>query len=109
MMASVLTMASSVTCSDQGKAITPSTAKLTVGGKPVLLKTDVPNWTIIGCTQTGTNQVPCTKVLSIAVGASHKLTVGNVPVLLDTLNGTANGSPENAISATAKQSKLAAS
>ena len=58
-MANVLTTAGSVACQHQGAVAAPAgAAKLTVGGKPVLLVDQVSAWTITGCTQTGPGMTP---------------------------------------------------
>src|SRR6266852_7198224 len=107
-MANALTTGSQISCAHQGIASTTSSAKLTVGGNPVLLANGFSAWAIGGCTQVGTGLTPCAKIAAISVGQATKLSVGGVAVLFDSLVGTTNGSPVNTLSATANQSKLSA-
>lgn len=111
-MAKVLTTASTVICGHGGTATLSSSAKLTVGGHPVLLASDSASWPFDpGCSQkdTSKSQVQCAAINSISAGTSTKLTVGGVAVLLDTLGGMTTGSPLNTdLSATAGQNKLEA-
>lgn len=101
-MPAVLTTASTVTCATQGTVTPVSGARLRVGGRPVLLATQVPTWTVAGCKR----QTPCATVAPPTAGAATKLTVGGIPVLLDTL--AALGSSGDPVTATANQSTLTA-
>jgi len=115
-MAKVLTEATNLTCPNNGTVSKSSSAKLRVSGHAVLLESQVPGWTIPGvpdpsaCTQTDTSsgQVPCTKVISVTAGQAAKLTVGGSKVLLDSLEATTNGVPNNALSASPGAAKLQA-
>jgi hypothetical protein len=107
-MGSVLTTGSTISCKHGGTATLSSSAKLRVGGNPVLLKADATTWAFTKCGQVGTGLTPCTNIVSLSAGEAGKLTVGGVPVLLDSLAGQTNGKPENTLSATAGQNKLTA-
>ena len=101
-MPQVLTTASAITCATQGKVTPASGAKLRVGGRPVLLASQVPTWAVAGCQK----NTPCATVAAPTAGAATKLTVGGVAVLLDTL--AAQGSSGDPVTATANQSTLTA-
>src|SRR6266545_2066852 len=115
-MAGVLTTASNVTCGHApGKVQTSSTAKLTVSGRPVLLKSSIAGSSVSGCStpsDPNSGSVTCTLVTSVTTGDATKLTAGHAPVTLDTLaggtNGTVSGTPQTLLSATAGQTKLTA-
>lgn len=116
-MPNVLTTGTSVTCGHQGKVSTNGTAKLTVNGQNVLLRSGVegqsvknnPPADLDSCTTKKTNTTsPCAAVLSVSTGEATKLKVGGKPVLLDTLMGTTNGNPPGTLSVQANQSKLRA-
>jgi hypothetical protein len=73
-----------------------SSAKLTVGEKPVLLSNQVSSWSISGCTtvtnpQSGTKQ--CLTVVSESGGDAAKLSAGGVAVLLDSAVAQSDGAP----------------
>ncbi len=106
----VLTTGNSITCQNSGTVTTVSTAKLKVGGDPVLLKGEISNWSIAGCGQTNANagEVQCTKMLSAAGGDSARLKSMGDTVLLEGLNGTTNGAPKNGLSAQSGQKLLKA-
>lgn len=116
-MGAVLTTASSVTCAPAaaathgGTVAVSSSAKLSIGGKPVLLKAGVDQKTISGCKNPTTSTVkPCAKVGSLVTGEASKLTVGHAAVLLaDRLAGLsvdASGVTQGSLQATANHSKL---
>ena len=105
-MANVLTTGSTVACLHSGTATLSSSAKLSVGGKPVLLESEATSWPITQCKQVGTGLTPCTTIVSVS--AASTLTVGGVPVLLDSLTGTTNGNPDKSLSAIGDQTKLTA-
>lgn len=106
----VLTTASTITCKDSGTVTTDSTAKLTVKGKPVLLKGEISKWSIAGCTQTNANasETQCSSMLSADGGDSARLKSMGETVLLEGLNGTTNGAPKNGLSAKAGHTLLKA-
>jgi hypothetical protein len=98
--ANVLTEATTLSCAHKGTVSKSSTAKLQVGGDPVLLEEQVPSWTIPpgvppGCARINTQagEKPCTKVASPTDGTAAKLTVGGSKVLLDSLQATTDGQP----------------
>ena len=99
--ANVLTEATTVSCAHKGEVSKSSTAKLQLGGHPVLLENQMPSWTIPtgtvppGCTRINTQagEKPCTKVASPTAGTATKLTVGGSKVLLDSLQATTDGLP----------------
>jgi hypothetical protein len=99
--ANVLTEATTVNCSHKGEVSKSSTAKLQVGGHPVLLENQVSSWTIPtgtappACTRINTQagEKPCTKVGSPTEGTAAKLTVEGSKVLLDSLQATTDGLP----------------
>jgi hypothetical protein len=115
-MAAVLTKASKVTCGHKGTVAVSSTAKLTVGGDPVLLKSNIEGATVSDCTTQpappppGSVSSPCAIVTSITAGEATKLTVGGLAVILDTLTGGTSGidkgEPQQKLAATAVQEKL---
>jgi hypothetical protein len=119
-MAGVLTTASNVTCGHSGSVNTSSSAKLTVGGKSVLLKSSIEGKTVGSCsTQPSTDpsgapqDVKCLTVSGVTAGEATKLTAGGSPVVLDTLAGSTDGmvaktTPQQLLSATADQGKLSA-
>ena len=118
-MAKVLTTASQVLCGPAGPPASPvhggavtvqSTAKLTVAGNPVLVKSGV-GPTVSGCKTPVTpgGNKPCTAVSSVTTGEATKLQAGGQPVMLDTLGGTTDGNPVGPLGADASQDKLTAS
>src|SRR4051794_18438664 len=97
-MAAVLTTASSIQCAHTGTVSTASTAKLSVGGSPVLVfPSSIDAKGISGCTTapssdaSGPINVPCTTVSNVSSGRATKLTMSGQPVALDTLACTSNG------------------
>jgi hypothetical protein len=108
-MAKVITTATSITCPDKGTVSKSSDAKLLVAGNPVLLQSQVPTWTVTGCTQTGSGQVQCLDVAAVTAGPAAKLTVGGSKVLLDSLEATTKGVPKNTLTTAAGEAKLQAS
>ncbi len=106
----VLTTASTITCENSGTVTTKSSAKLTVKGNPVLLKSEISQWSIAGCLQTNANagEVQCAKVVSASGGDSARLKSMGETVLLDGLDGTTNGAPKNGLSAKAGHTLLKA-
>ena len=119
-MAGVLTTASNVACGHQGRVQTASTAKLTVNGSPVLLKSSIDGKPVPDCKTppaadpSGTPTAkPCKTVSGVTAGEAAKLTAGGSPVMLDTLKGKTDGmvskvTPQLLLAATAGQNKLTA-
>ena len=91
-MGKALTMDSRVSCGHNpaGFVQAQSTAKLAVGGRPVLVQSSV---TTIGpgCVFQKQGDIPCATVVSITSGQSVKLLVSGAAVLLDSLAGSTNG------------------
>jgi hypothetical protein len=113
-MAAVVTTAGSLTCADQGTPTLTSSAKLTVGGRPVVVYGDVPTFTPwTGCKfQVSGSPKPCTVATPFANGAAAKLTAGSRPVLLDNLQAATDNPPPPptaSVTVVAGQSKLTAS
>src|SRR3954451_17133264 len=110
-MEPVLTTGAILKCAHAGTGKPASSAKLSVGGIPVVARTGVPGTALAGCTQQPStaqpNNVPCAAV-STATGQSLKLTVGGQPVALKSLTGTTNGAPVNSLSAELTPGKLRA-
>lgn len=117
-MANVLTTASTILCGHGGTVAVSGSAKLTVGKKPVLLRSGIEGKGVSGCaTQTNSQAgtVQCAKVMSVTGGEATKITVGKQRVMLDAgLAGTTVGDPPIAsnppalFSAQAGQQKLTA-
>jgi len=115
-MANVLTEETILTCPNKGVVSKSSKAKLRVGGSPVLLENQAPDWTIPvapdpnACTQTNTQagEKPCTKAVLVTMGQAAKLTVGGSKVLLDSLQATTDGVPNKKLSASPGAAKLQA-
>jgi hypothetical protein len=111
-MGKLLTMDSRVSCGHNpaGFVVPQSTAKLTLGGRPVLVQSSI---TTIGpgCLAQKQGDIPCATVVSITAGLSVKLRVGGAAVLLDSLagstNGTINGEP-GALTLVSVQGKVTA-
>ena len=95
-MPAVVTKASTVSCAHEGTVTTLGSAKLTVGGSPVLVESGIAGEPIAGCKippnpPADTNTV-CTSVLTVdASSLATKLSVGGNPVALASLSGTTNG------------------
>ena len=109
-MGAVLTTDSTISCPSSGSLTPASTAKLRIAGARALTKTSVSGKTVSGCTQTKTNagEVPCSTAV-VSGGEARKLKVGGAAVLLeDTFAAKGNGTPLDALTATAKQAKLEA-
>ena len=119
----MLTINSTVECGASpvhgGTVATSSSAKLTVNGKSVVMKSSVEGKSISGCQikpkadSSGPTDKPCDSVSAVTLGESQKLTVGGHSVLRDDLAGTTNGlvtkvTPQTALRASANQSKLSA-
>lgn len=103
-MAQVLTTAATVTCGHGGTLTLVSSAKLTVGGKPVLLAGAIKGRDVTGCLTVDATDPPpagtpkalhCRTVSAITSGLSRKLTVLGLPVVLDTLAGSTDGMVEH--------------
>src|SRR4051812_16396711 len=99
-MPSVLTTGSTVLCGPNtggyhgGRVATTSSAKLTVNGAPVLLRSGIgPTLSFVCKTPSSTSTKPCTSVTAITQGDATKLTVGGAPVMLDSLAGKTDGAP----------------
>ncbi|MGW3352663.1 hypothetical protein ACWDA3_56035 [Nonomuraea rubra] len=112
-MAYILTKASTVRCGPQaphtGTVATGSTARLTVGGSPVLVADSIKDKDITGCQQKGNNTTPCLKAgAPLQPGLATRLTTGGAPVVLSTRSGVTNGTPPGAMSATGGSEKVTA-
>ena len=120
-MPNVLIDSSEVLCDEEvvlpngpvhgGSVSITSTAKLSVNGNPVLLKSGIVGKTVTGCKNNPPpiGDTPCLNVTSVTAGEATKLTVGGSGVMLDsTLAGTTSGVPSGLLKATAGQSKLTA-
>jgi hypothetical protein len=110
-MPNVLTTQSAVTCAHNGTVQVASTAKLKVGGNPVLLMSSVVEQQISNCPSKPPPpaNVTCTHVLTVTNIPAPKLTVHGDAVLVDTITGTTDGNLSgvpNRLGATANQSKL---
>jgi len=113
-MGTVLTKADTVSCGHPpGKVDVSSSAKLTVNGNAVLLKSSIMGKSISGpCSTPQSNSTsPCKTVLSITGGEATKLTVGGQPVMLaESTTGTTDGlpatPPPGSLFAIAGQTKL---
>jgi hypothetical protein len=94
-MAYVLTVSSTVKCAHGGSVSLSSSAKLSVGGKKVVLMSGVQGAPISGCPTPDDTNTPSTKCRTVvtANGTSTKLKVGGQPVVLDSLSGTTDGTP----------------
>lgn len=107
-----VTTAGSLTCSHGGAPTLTSSAKLTVGTKPVILYADVTTFTpYTGCQfkdQSG-NVQQCTTTSVVKGGEAAKLTSGGNAVLLDDLTATGGTpAPPTSITVKAGQAKLTA-
>ena len=116
-MAKVLTIDSEVLCdtaapaSHGGTIVLQSTAKLTVGKKPVLTESGI-GPAVAKCLTPPppATTKPCTSVATVApTSNAQKLTVGKKPVILDSLTGATDGAPPGKLAVTANQDKLTAS
>jgi hypothetical protein len=116
-MRKVLTTQSTVTCGHLGTVQTVSTAKLKVGGNPVLLESSVKDESILGCTTTPPppTNAKCLTVMSVSNTPPPKLKVNGDPVLVEPITGSTSGTvandpeqptPQKKLAATANQSKL---
>jgi hypothetical protein len=97
-MSKVITSAARITCAHQGTVSpVPSQRKLKIQSSPVLLAADLVGAPIAGCTNlpttTSPQNVPCTETIGATAGTSTKVTVDGTPVLLDSAQGSTNGSP----------------
>lgn len=109
-MGEVLTAGSGVECGHGGTVAVMSAAKLTVGGKAVLVATDIMGKPVAGCSTPATPTKPCTTVTSVLPPSlALKLTVGKKGVVLGTLVGLTDGMPPGALKGVPNQSKLTAS
>ena len=110
-MSFAITIGSDVECPDHGAAAMASSARLTVSGKPLVVKGDLLTAAIGGCTQVPPppSNVACAKVTTLTSGEASKLTAGGQPVLLDSLAAVTSGAPKNQLTCKdAKQKKLTA-
>jgi hypothetical protein len=118
-MAAVLTTGSNVTCGHKGTVTVMSSAKLSVSGNSVLLKTGIASQPVSGCAivpmppPPGPVSKKCLTVTSVDSGEATKLTAGGKPVVLETLAGETDGvmagvTPQLLLSGTAGQTKLTA-
>ncbi|MCX4821038.1 hypothetical protein OG883_14165 [Streptomyces sp. NBC_01142] len=119
-MAYVVTTASTVGCGHlpgAGNVRAAGSAKLRIGGHPVLRKTELVGSAVTVCGTTESSSPPfvkCLTVKSVTTGEALKLKAGGDPVLLDTLGGTTDGTvsgttPQTALFAVAGQARLRAS
>jgi hypothetical protein len=91
----VLTTAWSLACTFQGSVTVPepTSVKLRVAGKPVLVKDSVSTWTVGGCKATaGSTNSPCSTVGDPTAGVASKLFVGDQAVLLTKVSAPSVGS-----------------
>jgi len=91
----VLTTAWSLECSFQGSVTVPepTSVKLRVAGKPVLLDNTVSTWTVTACKAvSGNTPAPCSSVGKRTAGVAAKLSVGGQAVLLETFSALSVGS-----------------
>ena len=107
----VLTTDSTVTCghSPFGKVTLTGTAKLQIGGLPVLVAAGVGPGIGPGCLKVKQDDIPCASVTKLTGGLSKKLCAGSGPVVLASLAGTTNGvisTVTGALTVTKAQSKL---
>lgn len=92
-MPSVVTTAGTITCSHKGTAtLTPGQSKLTVGGKPVVVATDVAKAPISKCTNNSAGQTPCPTTVPAVSGLATALAVDGVQVLTDKAAGAPTAS-----------------
>lgn len=92
MATAVLTTADRLECMHHAPVtvVVPPTRTLTAGGNPVLVMSDLPGATIVGCTfATGGNPSPCASVIAVTAGTSAALVVDGSPVLVAGASGTA--------------------
>lgn len=108
----VLTESSTIDCGHGGKVDKTAQSKLMVAGKGgVLIKSDVSGKSVSpACTKKDPNkgEIQCS-ICTVTQGEAGKLTVGGFPVLLESLQGTAVGTPGGTLKAQASQTKLTAS
>jgi hypothetical protein len=109
-MANPLTNSSQIKCPHSGVVTPASSAKLTIGGQPVLLSNQWSAWAIAGCTVSPSQSTkPCLTVTALAGGDAAKLSVGGVPVLLDSGQALSDGVPPPvSVSLSAGESKVQA-
>src|SRR5947209_4693034 len=100
----VLTTSSTILCGPAapmlhgGTVQNTSTAKLTVAGSPVLVKSDIQGKSVTACATVPPPQTntPCSFVnspLNVTAGEATRLTAGGGPVLLATLASLAGALP----------------
>src|SRR5436190_502142 len=110
-MARVLTAGSKVVCGPVkpkvhgGTLLLTTNPKLTISGKPVVVKVGPP---ITLCQTLPTPSTsPCLDLMGVPAGGNAvKLTVGKAAVLLDTFTCRTNGNPQGAVTISANQEKL---
>jgi hypothetical protein len=114
-MATVVTLAGSLTCGHTGSPVLSSTAKLTAGGSKVIAFSSVTSFgPYVDPAKTckyseGGSPKPCATTSVIGKGEAAKLTIGRQPVLLSDLAAkTGPDSQTTPVTVVAGQSKLTA-
>ena len=97
-MTKVITTKATITCSHKGTVKLSSRSTLKVDENPVLVKGDVADLAVQGCTNTDASQgqKPCTKLTTLDAGEASKLRLSGdpaKPVLLDTATGATDSTP----------------
>ena len=104
-MASVFTPAFTFSCTHGGSAKPTSSAKLKVGGNPVLLASD--KWDVTACVPSKQSDSKCSKV-SLTNADAKKLTAGGKAVALTSGTAKTDGVPFT-VTVSGSQTKLTAS
>ena len=104
-MAEVFTTAFSFSCTHGGSVTPKSSAKLTVGGEPVLIASD--SWDVSGCAPSKQSDSKCSK-LTITGGDAQKLKAGGKAVALTSGTAKTDGVPFT-VTVSGSQTKLKAS
>lgn len=79
-----------------GKVVNPPSEQRTVfaSGAAALRDVDLPLWTIVGCTQTGSGRTPCLKVTRVQTGLSEIVMICGKPAVLASAQMETNGTPQ---------------
>ena len=94
-MPAVVTAASTLLCPHGAPlVITPSQELLAVDGQSVLVSADLRAAAILACQNIGAGLTPCTKVQSVDGGLAAHLKVGDDQVVLETVVGLTDGTPQ---------------
>lgn len=94
-MPAVVTTASTLLCPHGAPlVIRPSQHLLAVDGQPVLVEADLESAAILICPNIGAGLTPCTKVQSVDGGLSTALMIGGQPVVLASVVGQTDGTPQ---------------